>query len=54
MASVLLHTRSPLAIIEECGQAGENARNRRTPVPDIEGSPVCRLNPTRENKEWDT
>ncbi len=54
MAAVLLHTRSPLAIIEECAKRAKTLVICDLLFTDIEGSPVCRLNPTRENKSWDT
>ncbi|HVE47750.1 MAG TPA: hypothetical protein VNA57_13500 [Acidimicrobiales bacterium] len=55
MASILLHTRDPLRIVERCARLTD-----RTLVivdhhhPDIDGRPVAHLTPTRENGVWDT
>lgn len=55
MASVLLHTRDPLRIIEGCAR-----RTHRTMViverhwPELGGSPIARLEPSRDNGVWDT
>jgi O-methyltransferase len=54
MAAVLLHTRSPLAIIAECAKRSQSLVISDLLLPELEGSPVCRLHPTRENKSWDT
>ncbi len=54
MVAVLLHTRSPLTIIEQCAKRAKMLVISDCLFPDIEGSPVCRLHPTRENKSWDT
>lgn len=55
LASILLHTRDPLRIIERCARLTD-----RTLLiveqhhPELEGRPVARLAPTRENGVWDT
>ena len=54
MANVLLHTHSPLQIIEQCA-----ARARALVIvdqlfADLEGSPICRLAPTPEIEGWYT
>jgi O-methyltransferase len=54
MAAVLLHTRDPLAIIEQCAKRAKTLVITDLLYPDMEGSPICRLSPTRENKFLDT
>jgi hypothetical protein len=54
MAAVLLHTRSPLAIMEQCARRADTLIVTDCFFPELEGSPVCRLNPSRDNKSWDT
>lgn len=55
MASVLLHSRDPLRILERCARLTD-----RTLViveqyhPDLDGRPVAHLTPTRDNGVWDT
>lgn len=55
MASILLHTRDPLRILEGCARVTD-----RTLViverswPELTGGPVVRLEPSRENAVWDT
>jgi hypothetical protein len=55
LAAVLLHTRNPLAIVEQCARLVDEALiivDRH--VPELDGAPVCRLVPTPENGIWDT
>jgi 2-polyprenyl-3-methyl-5-hydroxy-6-metoxy-1,4-benzoquinol methylase len=54
MAAVLLHARNPVAIIEECAKHAETLVIIDRLCGELEGSPVCRLVPTRENKLWHT
>jgi O-methyltransferase len=54
MAAVLLHTRNPLGIIEQCAKRAQTLVITDLLYPDIEDLPVCRLHPTRENKSLDT
>ena len=55
MASILLHTRDPLRILEGCARLTD-----RTLViverswPELTGGPVTRLAPSRDNAVWDT
>ena len=55
MGSVLLHTRDPLRIIENCARLTDQALvivERHE--PQLDRSPVARLEPSRENAVWDT
>ena len=54
MGSVLLHTRAPLQIVEQCAIRSDTLIITDLLYPDIEGSPVCRLSPTAENRDWGT
>ncbi len=54
MGSVLLHTRAPLQIIEQCALRADSIVVTDLLVPEIEGTPVCRLVPTADNKVTDT
>jgi SAM-dependent methyltransferase len=54
MGSVLLHTRGPLQIVEQCAKRAATLIITDLLYPDLEGSPVCRLNPSVENGSWDT
>jgi hypothetical protein len=55
MGSVLLHTRAPLQIVEQCAKRAGTIIITDLLVPDLEGcGPVCRLWPTAENKDWGT
>lgn len=54
IANVLLHTHSPLQIIEQCA-----ARARAVVIvdmlfADLEGAPICRLAPTPKIEGWGT
>ena len=55
MGAILLHTRSPAALVERVADHVDDALvivERH--YPELDGSPVCRLEPTRENQVWDT
>jgi SAM-dependent methyltransferase len=54
MASVLIHCRDPLRIVEQCGKMARTLIITDLFYPDLEGTPVCRLAPTPENFRWDT
>ena len=54
MASVLLHCRDPLRILEQCGKMAKRLIIVDKFHPDLEGAPVCRLAPTPENFLWHT
>lgn len=55
LASVLLHTRSPVAILESCARL-VNGDVIITEVhdPSLGEGPVCSLVPTVDNRAWDT
>jgi O-methyltransferase len=55
LASVLLHSRSPVAILESCARRVEGSiiiTERH--YPNLGDGPVCALVPTMENRAWDT
>jgi O-methyltransferase len=55
MAAVLLHTRSPVAVLERVANHVDDTLvivDRY--YPELDGAPVCRLEPTAENGVWDT
>lgn len=53
MTAVLLHTRCPLSIVEQCAKRSSAVIITDRFFSDIEGQPVCRLNATVENQAWD-
>ncbi|HWD85578.1 MAG TPA: hypothetical protein VG321_07485 [Solirubrobacteraceae bacterium] len=55
MGAILLHTRSPVAILERVADQVDDALvivERH--YPELGGAPVCRLEPTAEDGGWDT
>ncbi len=54
IGSLLLHTRAPLQIVEQCANRANTIVITDVFFPELEGSPVCRLVPTVENGRWDT
>ena len=55
MAAILLHTRSPLAILERVADQLDDALMIvERHYPELDGAPVCRLEPSPENGLWDT
>jgi O-methyltransferase len=54
MAAVLLHTRDPARIIEQCASRADTLIVCEMLCQELEGSPICRLVPSRENGIWDT
>lgn len=55
MASILLHTRDPLRIIGGCAGLTDNTLvivERHW--PELDGRPLARLEPSRDNGVWDT
>jgi O-methyltransferase len=55
MGAVLLHTRSPVAILERVADQVDDALvivERH--YPELDGAPLCRLEPSAENGVWDT
>jgi O-methyltransferase len=54
MAAVLLHCHSPLQVIDQCAKRADTLIITDRFFPELSGSPVCRLEPTADNKTWDT
>ncbi|NDZ14503.1 hypothetical protein C7T35_18165 [Variovorax sp. WS11] len=54
MGSLLLHTRAPLQIVEQCANRAKSLIITDLYFPELEGSPICRLVPNAENNRWDT
>jgi hypothetical protein len=55
MAAVLLHTRSPVAVLERvANHVDDTLVMVERHYPELDGAPVCRLEPTAENGVWDT
>jgi SAM-dependent methyltransferase len=54
MTSVLLHCRDPLKVVQQCAIKADTLVVTDMHFPELEGSPVSRLVPTRENRQWDT
>jgi O-methyltransferase len=55
MGAILLHTRSPVAILERVADQVDDALvivERH--YPELDGGPLCRLEPSAENQVWDT
>jgi len=55
LTAVLLHTRSPVSILESCARrvSGSMIVTERH-FPELGEGPVCSLVPTVENQQWDT
>lgn len=53
MACVLLHTHSPLRIIEQCARRADTLIIVDMLRPRLEGLPLSRLVPTAANRQWD-
>jgi SAM-dependent methyltransferase len=54
MANVLLHTRSPITIIEQCSRLADTLVIVERAFNDLEGRALARLAPTASNHAWDT
>jgi hypothetical protein len=55
MGSILLHTRSPLSILERLADQVDDALViTERHYSELGGMPICRLEPTAENAVWDT
>jgi len=54
MLSVLLHTRNPLRILEQCAARSQTVVITDMFYPELENQAVSRLMPTAQNKQWDT
>lgn len=53
IGSLLLHTRAPLQIVEQCANRADTIIITDMFFPELEGMPICRLIPNRENVRWD-
>jgi O-methyltransferase len=53
MASVLLHTHSPLKIVEQCAKRADTLIIVDMLRPRLEGLPLARLVPNARNRQWD-
>ncbi len=53
LASVLLHCRSPVSIIEQCSTRAKTILITERHFPELYG-PICRLVPSEKNAVWDT
>lgn len=55
LASILLHSRSPVAILESCARlVSGSVIITEIHEPSLGEGPVCSLVPTADNKAWDT
>lgn len=54
MGSLLLHCHSPLKIVEQCARRAGTLIITDMFYPELAGEPICRLYPTRENRNWGT
>jgi hypothetical protein len=54
MASVLLHTKSPVRIMEQCVGLADTLIIVERMYPSLEGKPLSRLAPTAFNHKWDS
>jgi O-methyltransferase len=52
MGAVLLHTRAPLQIVEQCAKRSTTVIIADRYIGELEGQPVCRLIPTAENEDY--
>lgn len=53
MASVLLHTRDPLSVVEGCARLADRIVITDLHFPELDGSPVSRFVPTADSGNWD-
>ncbi|MFN8133541.1 MAG: class I SAM-dependent methyltransferase [Solirubrobacteraceae bacterium] len=54
MCAVLLHTRDPLRIVEQCARLSDQLLVTDMHYPELGELPVMQLVPSAENREWDT
>lgn len=54
LGCVLLHTHSPLKIIEECSKASRDIIITDLYHKHLSRKPICKLHPNKINKRWDT
>jgi hypothetical protein len=54
MASVLLHTREPLRVIEACAQRADSLVITERLADGLDDGPVMRLVPAPDSGVWDT
>ena len=54
MASVLLHTRDPLRVMEACARRADNLVITDLHVPELDGMPVARFAPEVGSDNWHT
>jgi SAM-dependent methyltransferase len=54
MASVLLHTRSPVRIMEQCARLADTLVIVERVYQSLEAQPLSRLSPTAFNHRWDS
>ncbi len=54
LGSVLLHTKAPLQVVEQCAKHTDTLIITDLFYPELEGQPVARLVPTATNESWDT
>lgn len=55
LAAVLLHTRSPVCVLESCARLVTGSIIiTEMYLPELGEGPVCSLVPTMDNNAWDT
>ena len=54
MGALLLHTRAPLQIVEQCTRRADTLVITDLYSPELEGSPICRLLPSAGADNWHT
>jgi O-methyltransferase len=54
LGSVLLHTRDPLRILENCARLADRLVITELHVSELAGGPVAQLYPSAESTQWDT
>jgi O-methyltransferase len=54
MAAVLLHTRDPLAVLEQAARRSDRVVVTDLHVPELDGRPVQQLYPTLSEPQWHT
>jgi SAM-dependent methyltransferase len=54
LGSVLLHTRDPLKVLENCARLADCLVISDLHVPELDGRPVAELYPRADSPQWDT
>ena len=54
LGAVLLHLRDPLRALEQCARLADRVVVTDLHAPELDGSPLARLEPAPDSDNWDT